>query len=152
VARERRHAREGLADDVDVEVPSPVARPGVAAMARAVVDDLQRDGANAASSSARMRSDVRRSRQHGLERTHVDALVHAGLVIGVGIGPGARGVQRFELGDDDAAAEPGRTRILGVDGRTRPGQQSRPSSRSAVRRARWAVRAPRRRSRTPGPS
>src|SRR5207342_2219182 len=42
VPRQRRESREAVADDVDDEMPAPVARAGVADVPMTVVDDLDR--------------------------------------------------------------------------------------------------------------
>ncbi|SOO18489.1 hypothetical protein XFF6992_240010 [Xanthomonas citri pv. fuscans] len=67
--------------------------------------------------------------QDPAERPDLGARVHTRFHIGVGIGPGARLVQSVELGNHDAAAETGRTRIFGVDGRARARHQQSPRGR-----------------------
>lgn len=52
----------------------------------------------------------------------LDRGVDAGRDIRIGVGPLARGLDRFELGHDQTAGETGRSRVLRIDGRQRPGQ------------------------------
>src|SRR5512147_2972172 len=57
------------------------------------------------------------------ERFDTDTGVYASRDIGVGIGPGLRVLERIELGDDQAAGEPGGAGIVAVHGRVGAGEQ-----------------------------
>ena len=120
-------ARKPTRENPHLEMAAAVARAGVAGVPMAVVDDLELLGFELRLEPAANQRDA--FGRHGCDLEHrldLDFAEHAFEHVRISSRPRSRAFERLELGDDQAAREPGGPGIGAVDGRMRAGEHDAP--------------------------